>query len=53
LTDLAKGLGMTQPGVGYAVKIGECISEKNNFWLREWVSYLIMPVLHIKGNYQD
>jgi hypothetical protein len=30
LTDLSKRLGMTQPGVGYAVKRGEQYAEENN-----------------------
>jgi hypothetical protein len=35
---------MMQPGVGYAVKRGECIAGENNYRLRESVSYLVMPV---------
>ncbi len=35
LTDLAKRLGMTQPGVGYAVKRGEDIARKNNYRLED------------------
>ncbi len=33
--DLAKRLGMTQPGVGYAVKKGERIGKDNNH-RNEW-----------------
>ena len=32
-TDLAKQLGMTQPGVGYAVSRGEKIAKENNYQL--------------------
>jgi len=35
LTDLSRRLGMTQPGVGYAVKRGEQYAEDNNCRLRE------------------
>jgi hypothetical protein len=35
LTDLSRRLGMTQPGVGYAVKRGERYAEENNCRLRE------------------
>lgn len=35
LTELSKWLGMTQPGVGYAVKRGERYAEENNCTLRE------------------
>ncbi len=35
LTNLAKRLGMTQPGVGYAVKRGEDIARKNKYWLED------------------
>ncbi len=35
LTDLAKRLGMTQPGVGYAVKRGEDIARKNRCRLED------------------
>lgn len=34
LTDLARRLGMSQPGVGYAVKRGEKISKDNNLQLK-------------------
>jgi putative transposase len=34
LTDLARSLGMTQPGVGYAVRRGEKISKSNNIQLK-------------------
>ena len=33
--ELARRLGMTQPGVGYAVKRGEHIAKENNFLLTE------------------
>jgi putative transposase len=33
LTELARQLGMTQPGVGYAVMRGEQIAEENNYQL--------------------
>ena len=33
LTDLAKQLGMSQPGVGYAVSRGEKIAKQNNYRL--------------------
>ncbi len=33
LTDLAKLLGMSQPGVGYAVSRGERIAKENNYQL--------------------
>jgi len=33
LTDLARRLGMTQPGVGYAVSRGERIAKQNNYQL--------------------
>jgi DNA-binding MarR family transcriptional regulator len=33
--ELAKKLGMTQPGVGYAVIRGEAISESNHFELKK------------------
>ena len=32
-TDMAKKLGMTQPGVGYAVSKGERIAKKNKYTL--------------------
>lgn len=35
LTELARLLGMTQPGVGYAVKRGEDIAKKNNYELEK------------------
>jgi len=35
LTDLSRRLGMTQPGVGYAVKRGEQHPEENNCRLIE------------------
>jgi hypothetical protein len=35
LTDLSRRLGMTQPGVGYAVKRGEQYAEENNCRLIE------------------
>ena len=35
LTDLSRRLGMTQPGVGYAVKRGEQYAEEDNFRLIE------------------
>ena len=35
LTELAKLLGMTQPGVGYAVKRGEDIAKENNYKLEK------------------
>ncbi|SPD74467.1 hypothetical protein PITCH_A230153 [uncultured Desulfobacterium sp.] len=34
MRELAKRLGMTPPGVGYAVARGETISKLNNFQLR-------------------
>ncbi len=42
LTDLSRRLGMTQPGVGYAVKRGEQYAEEDNFRLidRNLVIYL-------------
>jgi hypothetical protein len=33
-TDLAKQLGMTQPGIGYAVSRGEKIAKENNYQLQ-------------------
>ena len=33
--ELAKRLGMTQPGVGYAVKKGKAISKSNNYQIRK------------------
>ena len=33
LTEIGKRLGMTQPGVGYAVKRGERIADQNNYLL--------------------
>ena len=33
LTDLARRLGVTQPGVGYAVSRGELIARQNNYRL--------------------
>ena len=35
LTELARQLGMTQPGVGYAVLRGERIAEENNYQLTD------------------
>jgi len=35
LTDLSRRLGMTRPGVGYAVKRGEQYAEENNCRLIE------------------
>ena len=34
-TDVAKRLGMSQPGVGYAVSRGEKIAKKHNYQLSE------------------
>jgi chromosomal replication initiation ATPase DnaA len=35
LTNLARRLGMSQPGVGYAVSRGERIAKRNNYQLLE------------------
>jgi len=35
LTDLARKLGMTQPGVGYAVRCGERIAQESNLTLED------------------
>jgi hypothetical protein len=32
---LARRLGMTQPGVGYAVSKGEAISKSNNYQIKD------------------
>jgi hypothetical protein len=34
-TDVARRLGMSQPGVGYAVNRGKNIAEKDNYRLQE------------------
>jgi len=33
LTEMGMRLGLTQPGVGYAVKKGERIADQNNYLL--------------------
>lgn len=49
LTDLARHLGISVPGVGYAVKRGEAIARDNNYiitnWLIDFFSFLrISPI---------
>ncbi|MDY6973648.1 MAG: transposase, partial [Thermodesulfobacteriota bacterium] len=34
-SELARKLGLTQPGVGYAVRKGEAISKSNNYQIKD------------------
>ncbi len=43
-TYMAKRLGMSQSGVGYAVSRGEKIAKKKNYQLLDWIISLFMDV---------